>query len=249
MNGSVHTFTICKRATFILTSHFAFYRRKKVKPVWNDMRVIKWFQNFHFWVNYSFKLLVLLTLVEGISKACERFLAPSDMFSWGSFCRVRVVIVGMVSSLGGHGLSLSPLCPSADDMCFCCLSLFVLGCSSSEKGSSSTPVSTSLLCSLCMWAMSSALTRTPWLLSQLKYFKPLKVPLWFPLGASKATPAQNPLANAVKPLYFSTPGLELHTRTLSPIWKEDNGSEIFIYCIFRKWASVLRTVVFLCILT
>ncbi len=108
------------------------------------------------------------------------FLLLSDMSSWGFFCRVRVVIVGMVSSLGGHWLRLCLLCPSADDVPLCCLSLFVLGWSSSEKGSSSTPVSTSLLCSLCMWTMSSTLTRTPWLLSQLKYFTPLKVPLWFP---------------------------------------------------------------------
>ncbi len=35
---------------------YSIKERKKVKPIWNSMRVSKWWQNFHFWVNYPFKL-------------------------------------------------------------------------------------------------------------------------------------------------------------------------------------------------
>ncbi len=35
-------------------SYFVFNIRKKLIKVWNDMRVSKWWQNFHFWVNYPF---------------------------------------------------------------------------------------------------------------------------------------------------------------------------------------------------
>ncbi len=36
-------------------SSFVFNIRRKVIQVWNDMRVSRWWRNFHFWVNYSFK--------------------------------------------------------------------------------------------------------------------------------------------------------------------------------------------------
>ncbi len=39
---------------FFKISYFVFHRRKKAIQVWNDM-VSKWWQNFHFWVNYIFK--------------------------------------------------------------------------------------------------------------------------------------------------------------------------------------------------
>ncbi len=41
---------------FFQISSFMFNTRKKLIQVWNDMRVSKWSQKFHFWVNYSFKM-------------------------------------------------------------------------------------------------------------------------------------------------------------------------------------------------
>jgi len=32
----------------------------KFIPVWNDMRASNWWQNFHFWVNYPFKMFCFL---------------------------------------------------------------------------------------------------------------------------------------------------------------------------------------------
>ncbi len=42
--------------TFCKISYFMFNRRKKIIQVWNNLRVSKWWQNFHFWVNYLFKM-------------------------------------------------------------------------------------------------------------------------------------------------------------------------------------------------
>jgi len=36
-------------------SSFVFSKRKKLIQVWNNLRVSKWWQNFHFWVEYPFK--------------------------------------------------------------------------------------------------------------------------------------------------------------------------------------------------
>ncbi len=41
--------------TFFKISSFVFGRTKKFIQVWNYLRVSKWWQNFHFWVNYPFK--------------------------------------------------------------------------------------------------------------------------------------------------------------------------------------------------
>ncbi len=41
--------------TFFRTSSFVFSRTKTFIQVWNYLRVSKWWQNFHFWVNYPFK--------------------------------------------------------------------------------------------------------------------------------------------------------------------------------------------------
>ncbi len=41
--------------TFFKISSFVFFRRKKLIQVWNNLKVTKWWQNFHFWVNYPFK--------------------------------------------------------------------------------------------------------------------------------------------------------------------------------------------------
>ncbi len=42
--------------TFFKISSFVFGRTKKFIQVWNYLRVSKWWQNFHFWVNYPFKV-------------------------------------------------------------------------------------------------------------------------------------------------------------------------------------------------
>ncbi len=42
--------------TFFKISSFVFGRTKKFIQVWNYLRVSKWRQNFHFWVNYPFKV-------------------------------------------------------------------------------------------------------------------------------------------------------------------------------------------------
>ncbi len=52
VNGDQQLFGSIK--IFIISS-FVFNIRKKLIQVWNDMRVSKWWQHFHFWVNYSFK--------------------------------------------------------------------------------------------------------------------------------------------------------------------------------------------------
>ncbi len=41
--------------TFFRISSFVFGTTKKFIQVWNYLRVSKWWQNFHFWVNYPFK--------------------------------------------------------------------------------------------------------------------------------------------------------------------------------------------------
>ncbi len=40
--------------TFFKIPSFVFGRTKKFIQVWNYLRVSKWWQNFHFWVNYPF---------------------------------------------------------------------------------------------------------------------------------------------------------------------------------------------------
>ncbi len=44
--------------TFFKISSFVFCRTKTFIQVWNYLRVSKWWQNFHFWVNYPFKSTV-----------------------------------------------------------------------------------------------------------------------------------------------------------------------------------------------
>ncbi len=41
--------------TFFKISSFVFSRTNTFIQVWNYLRVSKWWQNFHFWVNYPFK--------------------------------------------------------------------------------------------------------------------------------------------------------------------------------------------------
>ncbi len=43
--------------TFFRISSFVFSRTKTFIQIWDYLRVIKWWQNFYFWVNYPFKLL------------------------------------------------------------------------------------------------------------------------------------------------------------------------------------------------
>ncbi len=40
--------------TVFRISFFVFSRSNKLLQAWNYLRVSKWWQNFHFWVNYSF---------------------------------------------------------------------------------------------------------------------------------------------------------------------------------------------------
>ncbi len=42
-------------STSFTISSFVFNRTKKLIQIWNSLRVSKW-QNFHFWVNYPFKV-------------------------------------------------------------------------------------------------------------------------------------------------------------------------------------------------
>ncbi len=48
--------------TFFKISSFVFGRTNKFKEVCNYLRVSKWWQNFHFWVNYPFNKSVLYFL-------------------------------------------------------------------------------------------------------------------------------------------------------------------------------------------
>ncbi len=41
--------------TFFKISSFVFGRTKKFIQLWNYLRVSKWWENLHFWVNYPFK--------------------------------------------------------------------------------------------------------------------------------------------------------------------------------------------------
>ncbi len=43
--------------TFFKISSFVFSRTKTFIQVWNYLRVSKWWQNLHFWVNYPFNML------------------------------------------------------------------------------------------------------------------------------------------------------------------------------------------------
>ncbi len=42
-------------------SPFVFFGRKKIIADWNDLRVSKWWQKCHFWVNYPFKIICIFT--------------------------------------------------------------------------------------------------------------------------------------------------------------------------------------------
>ncbi len=45
--------------TFFKISSFVFGRTKKFIQVWNYLRVSKWWQNFHFWVNYPLNSVLI----------------------------------------------------------------------------------------------------------------------------------------------------------------------------------------------
>ncbi len=53
---------------FFKISSFMFNIRKKLKQVWNDMRVTKWWQTFTFWVNYSFNMVNLTCFTFGFDR-------------------------------------------------------------------------------------------------------------------------------------------------------------------------------------
>ncbi len=56
-NGSHLGPTTVLLPAFFKISSFMFNIRKKSVQDWNDMRVSKWWQNVHFWVNYPFKVV------------------------------------------------------------------------------------------------------------------------------------------------------------------------------------------------
>ncbi len=72
-------------------SSFVFGRTKKFTQVWNYLRVSKWWQNFHFWVNYPFnerkknpiskpfcrKMLILHRFQPEVHVCCNRTLKQS----------------------------------------------------------------------------------------------------------------------------------------------------------------------------
>ncbi len=51
--------------TFYRISSFVFSRTKTFIQIWNYLRVSKWWQNFHFWVNYPFKCISLHVWEDG----------------------------------------------------------------------------------------------------------------------------------------------------------------------------------------
>ncbi len=51
--------------TFFKISSLMFKRRKKLTHVWNNLWASKWWQNFHFWVNYSLKDFLLVHTLMG----------------------------------------------------------------------------------------------------------------------------------------------------------------------------------------
>ncbi len=80
--------------TFFRISSFVFSRTKTFIQVWNYLRVSKWWQNFHFWVNYPFKRNTvqcispikcanLHTLTEIKSKQAELFMTRRSVCSVG----------------------------------------------------------------------------------------------------------------------------------------------------------------------
>ena len=63
----------------------------------------------------------------------------------------------------------------------------------------------------------SSFVNIPRLGSQSKYRTPWTLPLFFPTGSSRATPAQSPLAKRVSPINAITPAFAFPTKTRSPI--------------------------------
>ncbi len=64
--------------TFFKISSFVFSRTNKFIQAWNYLRVSKWWQNFHLWVNYPFnytKLIIWLSRLGWIT-----FMIASSMF-------------------------------------------------------------------------------------------------------------------------------------------------------------------------
>ncbi len=100
--------------TFFQISSFVFGWTKKFIQVWNYLRVSKWWQNFHFWVNYPFKLTKWKwrTVLSGkMSYVIVLFLFFSDLFHahlfWGLNSKVTFAIIKVWRS---HGWSVWLVC-------------------------------------------------------------------------------------------------------------------------------------------
>ncbi len=70
--------------TFFKISSFVFGRTKIFIQVWNYLRVSKWWQNFHFWVNYPFNAICDRVQLLTLTKACNGFLIRA-IFFWFHF--------------------------------------------------------------------------------------------------------------------------------------------------------------------
>jgi len=56
--------------TFFKISSFAFNRRQKFIQVWSNLRLSKWWQRFHFWVNFK-NVPPIYTIQENISNFAQ----------------------------------------------------------------------------------------------------------------------------------------------------------------------------------
>ncbi len=82
--------------TFFRISSFVFSRTKTFIQVWNYLRVSKWWQNFHFWVNYSFNVCLgwsdykWLTLKTGVNSGPGVRFPKASLANYGcKFCRYQ----------------------------------------------------------------------------------------------------------------------------------------------------------------
>ncbi len=65
--------------TFFKISFFVIGRTKKFIQVWNYLRVSKWWQHFHFWVNYPFKKQPWYSDSD-FNRCCRNFFFHNDTF-------------------------------------------------------------------------------------------------------------------------------------------------------------------------
>ncbi len=79
--------------TFFKISSFVFGRTKTFIQVWNYLRVSKWWQNFHFWVNYPFKFSLQNTFVT------KRFTIKLNTNIWTTLLNVMKIQINVLENL------------------------------------------------------------------------------------------------------------------------------------------------------